>query len=436
MKKLLFKKLFWSGLFITNLYAIGYVWIIGSADLIRGDVADILIAYGRLGGLLLQYLILVELVLVSRFEPLEQLYGFDKQNTLHRRIGYALVGFLFLHPLLLSWGYGIRADRSIVEQFVGFVTSWEDVLPATIGTLVILVAGILSIPKIRSYLTYEVWYFGHLPMYLGVALAFGHQTASGDVAFGGAMRYWLILNVAVFGVILVYRLMVPIFKNWKHRFRVSRVVRESPNVVSVYLTGRRMRSFHFVAGQWARVIFFQKGMWHGPPFSFSAPYDGKELRFSIKALGDWTARAEELCPGTRVWLEGPLGTFTLAQGRTNKQLFIAGGIGITPILAMVRSLSRKAGAFLCYAARTRTDLVFTREVAKSGVRHVYILSGEVCDGYETGYVTLERLRHHCPDLADRDVYLCGPPAMLNALLPALRAAGVSEERLHHERFGM
>jgi len=437
MTNILYRKLFWNALFIANLYAIFFVWFLGSSDLLTsGGVGDWAIAYGRLTGLLLEFLILIELVLVSRLRPLEQLYGFDKKNILHRRLGYFLVGFMFLHPLFLVWGYASRGGRSLMAQCLSFFTDWPDVLAATIALGILLAVGVLSMPAVRKALSYETWYFAHLPLYGAVGLAFGHQTQSGDLAYGGAMYYWLTLNFAVFGAVLAYRFLVPLWKNVRHGFRVARIVREADDVVSVYITGSRMEHFHFDPGQWARLIFFQKDMWQGHPFSFSAPFDGKELRFSIKALGDWTRRVDDLRPGIRVWLEGPYGALTLKKAVTNKQLFIAGGVGITPLLAMIRSLKKGADAALYYAARSRKDLLFKDEIRASGIPYRCFLSAEQCEGYETGTVSIDHIRALSPDFLSRDVYLCGPVPMLSSLTKALLGAGLPREQLHVERFGL
>jgi predicted ferric reductase len=434
MNNVVYKKLFWNTIFIVNLYAILYLWLAGSGELLgSGAPGDVAIAVGRVSGLLLEYLILVELILVSRLVPLEQLYGFDKKNLFHRRLGYVIVASVVLHPILLSLGYAARSGRSAWEQFLSFLTSWEHVVLAVVGLVLMLVAGTLSIPRIRKLLPYEVWYFAHLPLYGAIALAFGHQIQSGDVAFGGALYYWLALNFTVFGIVLAYRFLRPLYKNFHHQFRVSRVVRESRDVVSVYITGRDMESFRFHGGQFARLIFFQKDMWHGHPFSFSAPWNGNEIRFSIKASGDWTRRVPELREGTRVWIEGPLGTFTLEKSVTDKQLFIAGGIGITPIVAMAES-GKTRDAKLIYAAKKKEDLVLMDEVDKSGVHPIGVLSDEKREGYEHGFVTPERIGKLCPDFRSRDVYLCGPPIMLTTLTRALLEAGLPREQLHYERF--
>lgn len=436
MRKDIIQKFFWQSVLIANFYAVFFIWYLGSGELLKSGIfSDGAIALGRLTGLVLELLILLELVLISRALPLERLYGFDKTNALHRKIGYFLLCFIFAHPILLTLGYAARTGRSVSEQFLSFLLHWEDVASACIALFIFAVVGVLALPRIRRALSYEFWYFTHLPLYGAIVLAFDHQTRSGDVSSGGALYYWLMLNFFVFGVVLVYRFLVPLYKNLKHQFRVVRVVRESGDITSVYIGGKHMETFYFEAGQFARLIFFQKGMWQGHPFSFSAPCNGKELRFSIKALGDWTQRASELRTGTRVWLEGPLGTFTLRKARTKKLLFIAGGIGITPILAMIRSIVRGTDALLFYGVRKQSALIFLTELEKAGVPIRAFLSEETeSREYEQGIITASRIAALCPDLNERDVYLCGPPSMMNVLVRDLPRKGVSPDRLHFEKF--
>jgi len=96
-------------------------------------------------------------------------------------------------------------------------------------------------------------------------------------------------------------------------------------VTSVYLTGRQLDRFAFRSGQYANEVFLSKGRWSPHPFSFSAAPNGRYLRVSIKAAGDFTDRIRELTPGTLLLLEGPLGAFTAAEPR-DKYLMVAGGL--------------------------------------------------------------------------------------------------------------
>jgi predicted ferric reductase len=154
---------------------------------------------------------------------------------------------------------------------------------------------------------------------------------------------------------VVFRFGRPIFRSARHRFRIDRIVMESDDVTSVYLTGRQLDRFRFGPGQYANIVFLSKGRWSPHPFSFSAAPNGQFVRVSIKAAGDFTDRVRELAPGTVALLEGPLGAFTAAEPR-DKYLMVAGGIGITRIRALIESLAAAGrDIVLLYSVKTADD---------------------------------------------------------------------------------
>src|SRR5204863_76397 len=138
----------------------------------------------------------------------------------------------------------------------------------------------------------------------------------------------------------------------------------SDDVTSVYLTGRRLDRFSFRAGQYANVGFLTKGLWAPHPFSFSAAPNGRFVRISIKAVGDFTRRIRHLAPGSVVLLEGPLGAFTAGASIGRKYLMVAGGIGITPIRALIESLAAGDGDVLLSHSNTARAEYFP---ARSGL---------------------------------------------------------------------
>ena len=133
------RKTLWNIIVSVNFVLIFFFWFSNSSYLIKSqDVGDIFIAFGRITGLLSAYLILIQLFLVSRFSFIEKEYGFDNLNKLHRWIGHFLGIFIISHPLFLTIGYASINNVSYFHQFISFQTSWEDVLPATIAFLIII----------------------------------------------------------------------------------------------------------------------------------------------------------------------------------------------------------------------------------------------------------------------------------------------------------
>lgn len=422
-------KLFWKGLFIANLTVLIVFWLANSGPLLAsGSASDVLIALGRISGLLLMYLMLVQLVLVSRVTALESPYGFDALNRLHQKLGFSLLALVILHPLLLTLGYAGGTTKPF-DQFLFFQEHWEGVLPATIGAFLMITAGVLSMKRIRAFLRYETWYFSHVFLYVAIALSLGHQTNTGDMSSGGAFYYWYALTASGFGALIAYRFFRPAYTLWKHRFRIARVIKESESSYSVYITGRRMNEFRFEAGQFAHFIFFQKGKWQHHPFSFSAPYNGTELRITVKRLGDFTEDIAALTPGTMVWIDGPLGRFTIGAARKEKYCLIAGGVGVTPVAALIRSLTEPHRAVVLVSNRKRTDAPLLDELEATGSTVRPYFSEE--DGVR---IDAQEVFRTCPDVLDRDVFLCGPAPMMLSIANGLAQKGMPREQIHYELF--
>jgi ferredoxin-NADP reductase len=142
-------------------------------------------------------------------------------------------------------------------------------------------------------------------------------------------------------------------------------------------------------------------------------------------------------PGTRVLAEGPFGVFTeSAHRRREKVLLIAGGIGITPIRSMVERM--RGDVLVVYRAMTEADLVFRDELDDLAARKGLTVHCVVGDhrGEGARLLSPEHLRELVPDAAERDVFLCGPPAMTDSIRKNLRAAGVPRSNVHLERFAL
>jgi len=418
-------------LFFINLFIILFFWWGGSSAFFSNGKT--FVALGRLTGLLAEFLILAGLILISRLPFLEKVYGFDELNKIHRWIGYGLVTVIVSHPLFLLIGYSSANEISLFKQFINFITKWEDVSGAFFGIIILIVVGIISMPKIRWKLKYETWHFVHLFMYLAIGLVFSHQINSGDVSNGTALFYWFLINFVVFGVLIFYRFLRPIILFLRHEFYIEKVAQETHDVCSVYIGGKNLDKFKFESGQHLRILFLDKKMLQFHPFSFSSAYNGKFLRISIKNSGDFTSQIGNLKEGTKIIIDGPLGKFTELSAVKNKYLLIAGGIGITPIKAMIESLSEKGRDFIfIFGNKTEKDIVFKKELDK--IPHHYVLSREKKNEYENGYIDGEKIQRIAPDFKERDIYICGPDLMLNSILDTLKNLGVDKSQIHYEKF--
>jgi predicted ferric reductase len=443
----------WDGLRRT--LAAGFVWLVlvGNAVFITwlwvhgGNVTKVhttgeaLTSIARLTGLWSAYLALIQVILLARLPALERTIGFDRLSRWHRWNGHVCIDLVVAHVFFSVWGYALMDKLGIGTEISTMI--WGGIYPgmitATVGTALLLGVVATSLVIVRRRLSYEWWYLVHLMAYAGIALAWFHQIPTGNelVLDQTAANYWRGLYVATIVVLLVFRVLAPLAGALRYRLRVEEVVPEGPGVVSLHITGRNLDRLRAHAGQFFLWRFLDGSRWRSAhPFSLSAAPDGRSLRITVKALGDHTARLGELRPGTRVLAEGPFGVFTDRARRHEKAVLIAGGIGITPVRALLETM--RGDLVVLYRAISDTDVIFREELdriaaARRATVH-YVLGDHRGDG--AGLLSPAHLKELVPDIEDRDVFLCGPPAMTEALERNVRGARVPRRHIHTERFAL
>ncbi len=414
------------------------LWWYGTAT-IHG-LGDWLTNAGRITGLLCGYGVAVLVALMARFPALERGVGADRLARWHAHGGRYVVSLVVAHGLLIVWGYAVTAHTNVVSQTATLLTSYPDVLMATVAGLLLVGVGVVSARAARRRMRYETWYYLHFYTYLAVALAFSHQFAVGADFMDSrpARVLWSALYLGVGAAIAWYRFLVPVRQAYRHRLRVGAVYPEGLGVFSVVVTGRHVAELAAAPGQFFRWRFLTRDLWWtSTPYSLSATPAGDRLRITVKALGAHSAALAHLRPGTRVVAEGPYGALTAARRRRRQVLLIAGGIGITPLRTLLETLPGAAGdVTLLYRTGQDDDVVFRDElaaIAHARGAQVYVVPGHRRDlGYDP--LSGPALRANIPDLASRDVYVCGPAEMTASVVSALRTAGVPRARIHSETF--
>lgn len=391
---------------------------------------------GRITGLLAGYGCAMLLALMARVPALERGAGSDRLARWHSMGGRYIVSLLVAHVLLIIWGYAVTANTDVFHETAAVVLDYPEMIKATAGFLLLLGVGIISARALRRRMRYETWHYLHFLTYVAIYLAFGHQLADGAQFAGAtwARALWYTLYIGVAATLVWFRFLVPVRRALRHRLRVAAVRTEAPGVVSVYVTGRRLDELGAEPGQFFRWRFLAPGLWWAAnPYSLSAPVRGDQLRITVKEAGDHSRALAHLRPGTRVWAEGPYGAFTGAARRRDRTLLLAGGVGITPLRALFETLP--GDVVLVYLARGPRDLALRDELdaiaAERGARVHYFVDDPAGHALP---LTRRALRGLIPDLPSRDVYLCGPPGMTAAALPALRRSGVPRRHIHHESF--
>ncbi|GAA0914837.1 MULTISPECIES: ferredoxin reductase family protein [Streptomyces violaceusniger group] len=393
---------------------------------------------GRITGLLAGYACAILLLLMARAPLLDRAVGTDRLARWHAMGGRYTVSLACAHVLLIIWGYSLESHTGVVDQTTTLVLHYPDLLKGTIGFSLFLVTAIVSARAVRRRLPYETWHLLHFATYLAVFLAFGHQLSDGADFTGDrtAQMVWYALYITVAALLAWYRFAVPVRRALRHRLYVAEVRPEAPGVVSVYLSGSGLAELRAEPGQFFRWRFLTRGMWWAAnPYSLSAAPRPAYLRITVKASGGHSAALAQLRPGTRVCAEGPYGAFTARRRRARKTLLLGGGVGITPLRALFETLPGEV--ILVYRARRPEDLALRGELdalaAARGAAVHYVVDEPAA---YFSPLTPEALRGLVPDLAERDVFLCGPSGMTEAAVAALRGAGVPRGRIHHESFAL
>ena len=431
------------GFWLLNLGLVLALW--ATTAIFASDISSVLESVGLLCGLLATYFALTQFMLMGRIAWIERRFGLDHLASYHRINGYLAIGFILVHPVFITVSYALRDNNNIIREFINLILYYNYVWLALIGQLLFIGVVISSIYIVRRRLKFESWYYVHLMVYVAIISVSLHQLTIGTSFVGGhplARDYWLGLYGFVALNILIWRLGLPIWNLLRFDFRIDKVVPETPTTTSVYIRGKGLDRWRSQPGQFILVRIFAKGFWgEEHPFSLSwIPHDDL-LRITVRHIGDYTSAIAKLQPGKRVLVSGPFGRFTHEVATANKCLFIAGGVGITPIRSLAEeALGRGIDCILLDANRTPDDVVLEAEVealAQKGLKTTLVYSHPP-KGYKgiTGYVDIERITKLVPDYQERDIYLCGPAAMMTGIITSLHEAGFKAQQLHYERFAL
>ena len=404
-----------------------------------------LTSVGRLAGLWSAQLLLVQVLLMARIPPLEQAYGRDRLVRIHRIVGLTSFWLMMVHIVAIIGGYASGRWSAVLSTTWDLITDYGGVLLALAGTACLIMVVVTSIRVARRRLRYESWHLLHLYAYLGVGLALPHQLWTGQefLQSPAATAYWWTIWAVTAAAVLIWRVILPLLRTARHSLRVAAVVPETADVVSVYLTGRALHRMPMEAGQFLNLRFRSGPGWtRANPFSISAAPDGSRIRITAKLVGDGSRRLATLRPGSRVMFEGPYGRLGERSRHGRQVLLIGAGVGIAPMRALAEGLDYGPGEAVLVQRFTGSPLFaaeFENLAAQRGLRLIFLpgrrghpesVLGPLARGHETG-----ALQHWVPDVAAREVFVCGPPDWSAGVVRLCQSLGVPADRIHTESFG-
>ena len=371
------------------------------------------------------------LVLAARPRFLEPIFGgLDRMYLFHKWLGIVALGTMLLHELIEP-----DFERHTPETALG--DFGKDIGEIAYYGLIalILFSWIKRIPVIKWEIPYQYWWFTHRLTGAFFALAVLHQLLV-DMPFGLGDPLLVFLNILGVVGIACYIFVEFIAAKWRRRpYLVSALAREPGALrLSLLPTGRAMR---WRPGQFAFLSAPGVGLGEPHPFTMSGHHQpDKSIQFMIKPLGDWTQRLpERLQPGATVEIEGPYGRFDFRKG-SGRQVWIAGGVGITPFLAWVQSLSEDENLtiHLFYSVHT-ADEAIALDMLKDAAALLPNFSFDLIVTAQAGRLGAKRIVTATPfDPNGADFFFCGPVNLRNDVLKELKSRDITPRRIHFELF--
>ncbi len=420
-----------AGALVVHVAVVEAIFIAGGAG------KNSLLTIGNFFGLHVAAIMMVQLALVARLPWLERRIGMDRLTAWHRWLGFGLFWTVLLHATFVTLGFAALDQASPLRTFLSLAGQIPTLLGVTAATILVAVVA-TSTRYVRRRLQYETWQTIHLALYATVVLGLIHQSLEPNAfsASPWATAYWYTAWALVLIALIVGQVVLPFWRNVRHQFRVAKVVPEAQDAVSVYVTGRDLDRLPIHAGQFFIWHFPGVGpWWRSNPYSLSAAPDGHMLRLTAKAVGSGSAALRQVPVGSRVFVEGPYGAFTTMNRTRQATLLIAGGIGVTPIRSLLEELD--GPVTVLYRAHSEADAVLLPEIQALAAERggqVHLLTGRTHGGPPP--FAPENLVALVPDIAERDVYVCGPPAMTSAVLRSLRELKIPGRQVHSERFAL
>jgi predicted ferric reductase len=373
-----------------------------------------------------------QFVLSSKIKWIERDIGLDKMFNIHRIAGLIALTFLVIHPAFLFFS----------DIAYGDVPSFN--LPKAVGLTalsIFIIAVGAAVLYSRLDLKYETWKMIHWANYVALPLGFVHSLRLGSDLVSPPLRgFWFVMAgsyVAILASKLWNRIQVR-----RRPYQVVQVVQETHDTWSLHFEGRRI---DYQPGQFLMVWLIRNGRVSEPhPFTISSSPTEDRLSISVKSVGDFTGTIGDTTPTDRAYIDAPYGAFSFLNHDARNLVFIAGGIGITPFMSMLRYMVDKGldrNVLLIWGNKAERDIVFRDELDNMvtempALRIVHVMSSQDDWPGEKGYVDAALLNRYIQDIENSQIFVCGPPVMMTKVIGALQELGALKQRIHYERFAL
>ena len=382
----------------------------------------------------------LQIGLTARFRYVTKPWGEDVIYHFHRQISLIAVGLIVTHAVILTAG---RPQMLAPLNMLQAPWSARFAIVSIVALIALVVAALW---RVRLKIRYEAWHLSHIILaVVAIGAGIAHMVGSGVYLVDPWKRaLWIGLTIFWIGLLLYVRTVKPLFM-LRRPYRVAEVRRERGDTSTLVMRPDGHPGFRFTPGQFGWLT-----LWGSPfkitghPFSFSSSAEAADGRveMTIRNLGDFTSAIPKVSQGRRVYLDGPYGAFTIGNP-ADMHVLIAGGIGVTPMMSMIRTLADRGDrrpVTLLYGSRDWESITFREELealqARLNLTVVHVLANPPAGWTgEHGFISADLFRRHLPPpYASHEYFICGPNVMMDAIERALGYMRVPLSKYHSERY--
>ena len=401
----------------------------------------IMLRAAKIIGLIAAVLIFLQLPLAGRFKLLDRIFSLPSLYNQHRINGYVILMLIVIHPILVT----IPEDRLMIPFEVRY---WPEWIGAAL-LVAVFVQIVLSRWRTRLVKAYHRWLYFHraLGWSMLILLVLHILNVSETFEFEGLPRT-VVINAAIVWFIVWLAVRSQRLMARKHPFAVSQVALAGKDAHAIDLIPLHGKGIDYLPGQFAFFSFGSDRLsaeWH--PFTISStPTRPDKLQVTVRSCGDWTDQVTNVRKGDRVWVHGPFGRFSHElESDKGELIMIAGGIGITPMLSMLKALSDnndQRRITLLWSNRSAAYEFDRDELEAIGDRlpnftYISIFTDKAEPRGMFGRLNVDRLKSLLTESSkDALIFLCGPPSMIRQVRRHLVAMGFSSNAVKKELFGL